>query len=55
MLTNNGTDTFTLSNSIFSSDFVADGGFDFDIFETSNDSVFGGIEYTPEWELFYNF
>ena len=55
MFTNNGTDTFTLSNSIFSSDFVADGGFDFDIFETSNDSVFGGIEYTPEWELFYNF
>lgn len=52
-MTNNGTDTFTLSNSTFGSDFVADGGFDFDIFETTNDSVFGGIEYTPGWEFFF--
>ncbi|MFK7817282.1 MAG: hypothetical protein AB8G99_01070 [Planctomycetaceae bacterium] len=55
MFTNNGTDTFTLSNSTFASDFVADGGLDFDIFETTNDSVFGGIEYTPGWEFFFDF
>lgn len=55
LATNNGTDTLTLSNVTAVSDFVADGGFDFDILETANNNVFGGLVWMPEWEFVLDF
>jgi len=54
--TGGGDDTVTVSNNVFSSDFVANGGVGgYDIFATTNDSSFGGIEYVTQFEFVYEY
>ena len=53
--TGGGRDSVTVSNNVFSSDFVADGGAGYDIFATTNDNSFGGIEYVTRFEFIYEY
>lgn len=49
-----GDDTHTAKSSIFASDYVADGGAGYDIYETDNNNTFGGIEYVVNFEFQYD-
>lgn len=53
--TNGGDDSVTVSQNVFFGDFVAEGGSGFDIFATSNDNFFTGIEFLTGFELNFEF